>query len=147
MNVYRHKQYDFDKGLMPLGVEWKEPEVYSETLPDSDYELYSNHDEEILLLKDIYKTRIADGEDYNLESTAEGYFLLIHGAVTLAELETYGADTEHVGVYLAKGYWHSAYLELLDYVPSATMASYHASSLATIKDYVNTNYESYFHIA
>lgn len=146
MKVYRYKYYDFVGGFLPLGYEWKEPELFLEYLNDSDYEECLEESCEIDHLKELYRKREVDGHELNLENTAIGYKLLISGSVPVSDLETYNNDIEHVGFNLEKGYWHSAYLELDAYTPSLSVESYHNDIKQKVKDYVNTNYESYFHV-
>ena len=146
MRVYKHKDYDFEKGCFPLGVEWKEPEVFAESLNDPDYELCETDECDIEHLKNLYKKRIEDGEDLNLENTAKMYKMVVDGGLSSVDLYTYTDGITIVSRFLSKGYWHSAYTEMNSITPTSSLVLFNTELKEKIKTYVNENYESYFYI-
>ena len=146
MKVYRYKNYDFENNVLPLGFDWKEPEVYAVDAPDSDYEICNDEFCELKFLKEMYTERITDGQELNLERTAKGYIMLVGGTITSTQLQTFGTGTDGLTLALSKGYFHSAYNILDAYTPEAILLDYYTDLKATIKDYVNANYEDYFKI-
>lgn len=145
MKIYRYKFYDFEKDMLPIGKEWKDPEVVAEVSPGEDYEIFEDRDYLDALVADKYKQNEAAGKDYTYLVTAKIANMVGREEITIAEAEEYGILTEKVRGYLREGYWHSAYFGML-VEPSSKFLSLHEEIKTYIKNYIKLNYETIFHI-
>jgi len=146
MNIYRYKNYDFEKGILPIGKEWKTPEVYALEAPGSDYEIVQDEAYLIEFIKEKYKINGDSGKDYVLTITAKLNLYIQSGIVTVEEAEDYANNTENVIRELNRGYWHSAYFYLISYVPIEKFSILHLDIKEVIKSYVNDKYPPVFKI-
>jgi len=124
VNIYRYKFYDFDLDMLPVGHEWKEPQVIAEEAPDADYEVFEDQDYLDALVADKYKENEAAGKDYTYLVTAKIANMVSREEISIAEAEEYGILTFPVRGYLREGYWHSAYFGML-VAPSSKFAVLH----------------------
>lgn len=153
MKTFRHKNYDFDKGYMPIEFEYAEPIVMAEEAPSDDYEEY--YDEQYMLnfLVEKYKINAELGKAYFLDLSARMSLMITNEVITLDQGEEYGQLVDKVGVELTKGYFHSAYKAMAEVDPSAVMVepsaelnTLHTEIKAYLREYVNTKYPEVFHI-
>jgi hypothetical protein len=149
MKIFRYKNYDFEKGRLPLGFEWKTPEVIALEPPDGDYSNYEEYDDISYLIDlgtESYKESIEKGKNYvsKIASTLNVYARV--GVITVSEANQYGIETNPVTSELNKGFWHSAYYELINITPPKSLEGLHEEVRLHIRDYVNTNYGGVFSI-
>lgn len=147
MKTYRYVHFDFEKNILPLGAEWKEPQVRANEAPDKDYYEVTDPDVLIPLEEDIYEESEIEGTSYvrKIASTLKVYVQI--GTITKEEATAYGTDTKGVSDDLKKGWWHSAYYAHIDITPPTGIVNLHEEIRITIKDYVNSNYPDQFIIS
>lgn len=156
IKCWRHKEYDFDKGMYPLSLEFDEilpeKEVFSETSPGKDYYEYLNA--EGLLLKKIehYTQKSKDGVLYSNTMNAKLDMLSVsffteddmlaakasfstdeEGVLELAKDEI---DSKFANVQnsLEQGKWKSAKRRISKVTPGMFLKQ---ETIDEIKDYIN----------
>lgn len=149
MKIFRYKKYDFENQILPLGFEWKTPEVIAIEPPDGDYDNYEEYSDLNYLIDlgaESYKDSIDKGKDYvsKIASTLNVYARV--GLITVSEANQYGIDTNPVTGELNKGFWHSAYYEHINITPPKNLETLHEEVRLYIRDYVNSNYGGVFSI-
>lgn len=146
MNIYRHKHYDFDKDIMLLGEQWKEPQVFALSPPDDDYELFIDQDYMDEFVAEKYMLNEDEGRKYKNLISAKLSNMVTLGSITLEIANSYGDATETTRHYLSEGYWHSAYYTHDAHTPPVELNDIHEEIKQHIKDYVNNKYPPVFHI-
>ncbi len=147
MNIYRYKNYDFEKQILPLGFEWKEPQIFSTEQPtDTDYILYDNQDYLVNFLKEKYILNAENGSDYVYVITAKINLNIQNGVITLEQGTEYANSVNLVINDLKKGYWHTAYYYHNAITPETELTTLHNEVKEYIKNYVNTKYPEPFKI-
>jgi len=146
MNIYRHKQYDFDKDIMPAGVTWKEPEVFALSPPDEDYELFIDQDYMDEFVAGKYQINEEEGRKYKNLLSAKMTNRITMGQITLEDAEEYSIETEQTRRHLSEGYWHSAYYSHIAYTPTVALQDIHNEVEQKIREYVNSKYPLLFHV-
>ena len=147
MNIYRYKNYDFEKQILPLGFEWKEPQIFAIEQPaDTDYELFADEDYLISFLKEKYIINAENGSDYVYVITAKINLNIQNGVITLDQGTKYANDVNLVINDLKKGYWHTAYFYHDAITPDSELLTLHNEIKEYIKNYVNEKYPEQFKI-
>ena len=146
MKIFRYKNYDFEKGYLPIGVEKKPKQVYGLEAPDGDY--YEVTDEAILVpfLKEQYKKNVENGNDYVLEMTAKINLSIQNGVISVTQGTEYGNSANLVINDLKKGFFHTAYYYHIAIIPDSDLLPLHNDVRDYLKNYVNTYYPEPFHI-
>lgn len=149
MKIFRYKNYDFEKGFLPKGFEWRPVEVIGEEPPEGDYDNYEEYEDIDYLISlgtESYKESIEKGKDYvsKIASTLNVYARV--GMITVSEANQYGISTNPVTSELNKGFWHSAYYEHVSINPPKSLEQLHEEVRLYIRDYVNENYGGVFSI-
>jgi len=65
MKQFRYKHYNVETDSIPMGVDYKEPEVWAEEAPDSDYIDVTTEESYILYEKGRYIEREEQGHEYS----------------------------------------------------------------------------------
>lgn len=147
MNIYRYKNYDFEKDMLPLGFEWKEPQIIMDSQPeDLDYVIYDDKEYLIEVLKDKYIINAEKGSDYVYVMTAKINLNIQTGIITLKQGTDYATQGGPVINDLKKGYWHTAYYYHIAIQPEEELIDLHNEIKEYIKNYVNTTYTEAFRI-
>ncbi len=147
MKLFRYRNFNFEREILPLGAEWKEPQVFALEAPDEDY--YEVVDPNILipLQESSYEESETAGASYvrKIASTLKVYAQL--GNITPEEASLYGNLTNPVSTELKKGWWHSAYYAHILLVPPKSLEPFHEEVKEYIKNIVNTSYPAQFYIS
>lgn len=147
MNIYRYKNYDFENQILPLGFEWKEPQIFSLEQPtDADYILFDDEDYLISFLKEKYILNADAGSDYVYVITAKINLNIQNGVITLEQGTNYANSVNLVINDLKKGYWHTAYYYHDAITPETELLTLHNDVKDYIKNYVNEKYPIQFKI-
>jgi hypothetical protein len=146
MKLYRYKHFDFERNFLPLGVQWKEKQVFAINPPDEDYYEVTNEAILIPLQESSYEESEIAGASYvrKIASTLKVYAQL--GNITPEEASGYGAMTNPVSTELKKGWWHSAYYAHVLITPPDSLESFHEQIRLYIRSVVNSSYPSQFYI-
>ncbi len=153
MKTFRHKNYDFDKGYMPIEFEYAEPIVMAEEAPSDDYEEY--YDEQYMLnfLVEKYKINAETGIAYFFDISSRMSLMITNEVITLGQGEEYGQLVDKVGVELMKGYFHSAYWAIASVDPATEMTepsepinNLNEEIKGYLKEYVNSKYPPTYRI-
>ena len=107
MNIYRYKHYDFIKEFLPLGHEWKEPQVFGFEAPDEDYEIFQDQEFMDNFVAEKYELNELEGRKYKNLISAKISNMVTMGLITVEQAETYGESTSVVRGFLSEGYWLS----------------------------------------
>ena len=147
MNIYRYKNYDFENQFLPLGFEWKTPQLFALEQPtDADYIVYDDEDYLISFLKEKYILNAEAGSDYVYIITAKINLNMQNGVITLEQGTNYGNSVNLVINDLKKGYWHTAYYYHDSITPDPALTTIHNDIKEYIKNYVNSKYPEPFKI-
>jgi hypothetical protein len=146
MNIYRHKHYDFNKNMMPIEFEYKDPQVFGLTPPDDDYELFTDQDYMDQFVAEKYAINEEEGRKYKNLISAKITNRVSSGLIPMEVANQYSIDIDNVRRYLSEGYWHSAYYADIDYIPPEEIQEIHDEIKNYIKEYVNEKYPSNFTI-
>ncbi len=146
MNIYRYKNYDFENNILPIGFDWKEPEIFADRLPDSDYFLVTDQDILDKFVAEKYAINQEEGQTYKHLITARITNMVTNGTITAEQSQVYSLQTKEARDFLSEGYWHSAYYALIDVSPITNLSILNNESLDYIKNYVNTKYPPIFFI-
>ena len=146
MNIYRYKNYNAEKQIVPIEFEYKEPEVFALEAPDKDYEEINDEDYLVNFLKEKYILNAENGSDYVYVITAKINLNIQNGVITLEQGTNYANSVNLVINDLKKGYWHTAYYYHNAITPEAELTTLHNEVLEYIKSYVNTKYPEQFKI-
>ena len=146
MNIYRYKNYNAEKQIVPIEFEYKEPEVFALEAPDKDYEEINDEDYLVNFLKEKYILNAENGSDYVYVITAKINLNIQNGVITLEQGTNYANSVNLVINDLKKGYWHTAYYYHNAITPETELTTLHNEVLGYIKNYVNTKYPEQFKI-
>ena len=147
MNIYRYKNYDFENQFLPLGFEWKEPQIFSLEQPeDTDYELYEDQNYLDNFVAEKYAINQLEGQLYKHLISAKITNMVTNGTISSLQSQTYSEITKEARNFLSEGYWHSAYYAHNEQIPDAIFEDIHLEVLNYIKDYVNSKYPPNFFI-
>lgn len=147
MNIYRYKNYDFQNEILPIGFEWKTPQIFTtEEILDTDYELYKNAEYLDNFVAEKYAINQNEGQTYKHLISAKITNMVTNGLVSIEQSQVYSETSKDVRLYLSEGYWHSAYYAHVVQVPIQELENIHFEVLAYIKNYVNTKYPANFFI-
>jgi len=147
MNIYRYKNYDFENQFLPLGFEWKTPQLFALEQPtDTDYIVYDDEDYLISFLKEKYILNAEAGSDYVYIITAKINLNMQNGVITLQQGTDYANSVNLVINDLKKGYWHTAYYYQDAITPDPALTIIHNDIKEYIKNYVNSKYPEPFKI-
>lgn len=146
MNIYRYKHYDFIREFLPLGFEWKEPQVFALESPDEDYELFQDQEFMDNFVAEKYELNELEGRKYKNLISAKISNMVTMGLITIEQAETYGESTSVVRGFLSEGYWHSAYFAITSFIPPEALLVIHNELKDYIKNYVNLKYPIQFKI-
>ncbi len=89
MNIYRYKNYNAEKQIVPIEFEYKEPEVFALEQPDKDYEQINDEDYLVNFLKEKYILNAENGSDYVYVITAKINLNIQNGLITLEQGTNY----------------------------------------------------------
>lgn len=147
MNIYRYKKYNFEKNRLPVGLPWKEPQVFAMSAPDDDYEIFNDQEYMDNFVAEKYVINEEAGRKYKNLISAKISNMVTSGIITLEDANSYADSTEKTRHYLSEGYWHSAYFSHMEHTPSDTfLGNLHIEVSKYIRNYVNTKYPSNFHV-
>jgi len=146
MNIYRHKNYDFEKDVMPIEFEYKEPQVFALSPPDDDYEVFVDQDYMDEFVAEKYAVNEEEGRKYKNLVSAKITNRITSGIIPIEVANQYTQDIETLRSHLSEGYWHSAYYADLDYTPPIEVQEIHNEVKEYIKSYVNEKYPPNFAI-
>ncbi len=146
MNIYRYKNYDAEKQIVPIEFEYKEPEVFASESPSNDYELVTDENYLVSFLKEKYILNADNGSDYVYVITAKINLNIQNGVITLEQGTEYANSVNLVINDLKKGYWHTAYYYHDAITPETELITLHNEVKEYIKNYVNTKYPEPFKI-
>lgn len=146
MNIYRYKNFDFDNNYLPLGFEWKEPQIFGLTNTDEDYELYEDQNYLDKFVAEKYAINQTEGQLYKHLISAKITNMVTNEMLTAEQSQIYSAQTKEARNFLSEGYWHSAYFAHLSQTPDSVFEDIHLEVLNYIKDYVNSKYPTNFSI-
>ena len=147
MNIYRYKNFDFENNYLPLGFEWKEPQIFGLTNTDTDYELYDDQNYLDEFVAEKYAINQTEGQLYKHLISAKITNMVTNEMLTAEQSQIYSSQTKEARNFLSEGYWHSAYFKLIEFTPITELAQLHEEVRIYIKDYVNTKYPPNFSIA
>ena len=147
MNIYRYKNYDAEKQIVPIEFEYKVPEVFTLEAPDKDYEIINDEDYLVNFLKEKYILNAENGSDYVFVITAKINLNIQNGLITIEQGTNYANSVNLVINDLKKGYWHTAYYYHDAITPDPALTTIHNDIKEYIKNYVNSKYPEPFKIA
>ena len=146
MNIYRYKNYDFENDILPIGFEWKEPQVFALESPGDEYELFEDQDYMDNFVAEKYLINEENGRAYKHLISGRITNMVTSGVITAEESQVYSAQTKEVRDFLSEGYWHSAYYAHILIVPDDKFKDTHEEAREYIKNYVNSKYPENFFI-
>jgi len=146
MNIYRYKHYDFEKDYLPLGFEWKEPQVFAFESPDEDYEIFQDQEWMDNFVAEKYVINEDEGRLYKHLISGKITNMVTSGIITSEESQIYSEKTKAVREFLNDGYWHSAYFAFETITIDGNLLTLHNEAKEYVKNYVNTKYPLNFYI-
>ncbi len=143
MNIYRYKNYNFEGGFFPLGVEKKQPEILANSLNDEDYILLdrsTNQEYYNKVFELQYLDNIEEGKKLISLLSSSLYNLFVNQVVTEEQAERYTNESEKGLVYLSLGQFYSALNCFKLITPIAQIEPIHELAINKILERLQSKY-------